>query len=460
MPRYSVKDPTTGRTVVLTGDRPPTEDDLIEIFAAIQKPDFSGVQGGSSSRGVSEAEQLLDKMVAQRDAIKNLGTGLVDHLPAVGGTVGGIVGGIGGTAFGMGVGGVPGAVGGATLGGAAGAAAKQLMGRARGTGAPASMKDATKDIGVEGAIQGATELGGGLVGKHVVIPAAKAVMRGYLKPSLAGAKIDKAREIVQTALDEALPVTKAGHELAGRVINEINQEVDGLLANVKGKVDLHQVAQKVRAFAKSKYYKPGVDNSDFDAAMQVADTLDNHPSLGLPPGVKPTAVKVSAVRANETKQAVRPNSRAYGQQGAAPEAATRKVAGSEMRQAVEDVATREGVENIGALNAREGRLIDAQDAVKHAAGREENRNAIFGVPSLLAGGIGAGVGAQNNDPVQGLVYALGARALLSPAVMTRAAIIAAKLAKNGYSAAAAARLAIQAARSEAQKQGHHDPEAQ
>lgn len=359
---------------------------------------------------------------------------LISLLPAAGGAAGGIVGGIGGTVGGMGVGGVPGAIGGAALGGSAGEALRQLVERFRGHAAPATPGEAAKQIGVQGAEQGGLEAAGGLVTK-VAGKAATAVMRGYLKPSLAQRSIKDAREIVQTALDEALPVGKAGEERAGRLIADLNKQVNSILANAKGKVDLTQVADKVRAFAKAKYFKPGVDASDYRAALDVADAIDNHASLSLPNGAKVT--KVNASSANEIKQAVRPASRAYGAQGAAAETATRKVAGSEMRQAIERVSP-----EVGPLNAREGRLIDAQDAITRAAGREENRNPLFGVPTLISGAVGAEE-SYRRDPVTGLTMALALRAGLTPQVATRAAILASRFARlPGMVPANAARIAI------------------
>jgi hypothetical protein len=380
---------------------------------------------------------------------------LTGYLPAAGGTVGGIVGGTGGTVLGMGVGGVPGAIGGATLGGGLGEALKQLIDRARGIKAPGTMTEAAKDIGVEGGIQGAMEAGGAAASKYVIAPAAKAVMRGYLKPSLAGVKIGKAREIVQTALDEALPVTKGGEERAGRLITDLNKQINGILASNPKKVDLHQVAEKVRTFAKAKYFTPGVDDADYQAALAVADSIDKHASLGLPPGVNPTRVEVSASEANKVKQNVRPNSRAFGQQGSAPEAATRKVAGAEMRKSIEGVAP-----EVGQLNAREGKLIDAQDAIKRAAGREENKGLNpTAVPNLISGAIAGEEYGRTRDPASSIAWALATRAALSPAIATRIAIKASQIAKNGYAPAAAARMAMEFFRSETEPEPHGNPHA-
>ena len=406
----------------------------------------------------------------------------VNLLPSIGGTVGGILGGTGGTAFGMGFGGVPGAIGGATLGGAFGEALRQLSDRFRGIEAPATSGQAATDIVKEGGLQGGAEAAGAGLSKYVIAPAAKSVMRGYLKPSLAGTKIGEAREIVQTALDEALPVTKGGERRAGRLIDEINKQVNGILADADGQtVDLHRVAQRVRGFAKAKYYKPGVDSADYQAALEVADSLDRHASQAVTKEVPVTKTvkskildasgnpirtqvettkkvteypsEISLTKANEIKQAVRPPSRAYGQQSYVPETATRKVAGSEMRRAIEQQAP-----EVRPLNAREERLINAQDAITRAAGREENKGLNpTAVPNLLAAIGGLGAGGYERDPASGLATAIALRMALSPAVMTRAAILASKIAKNGYAPAAAARMAIEMARSETEQEGNRRP---
>jgi hypothetical protein len=411
-------------------------------------PDFSGIApaGATPPPSAPVEPSILDKLAA--------------FFPSLGGTVGGLTGGPVGAA----------------IGGTAGSGFQQLAQHA--TELPGAVSDVARnlfsqpaatlaggvrgvaggavDAATEGALQGALEYGGGLVSKHVIAPVARGVMRGYLKPSLAGGNIQQAREIVQTALDEALPATKAGDVRADRLIADLNKQINSELQHVKGKIDLGAVAQKVRAFAKAKYYKPGVDNSDYRAALEVADQIDKHASLTLPGGAKVT--KVNAPIGNDIKQAVRPNSRAYGSRGAEPEAAARKVAGSEMRQSIEDTAAAEGITDIGAKNAREGRIIEAQEAVRRAAGREENKGLNpTAVPNLIAGGLGMGEFARERDPASSIATALAVRAALSPAVMTRAAILATRLAKNGYAPATAARMAVEMARSESEQKPGGNP---
>lgn len=107
----------------------------------------------------------------------------LDALPAVGGAVGGVVGGAGGAAFGMGFGGVPGAIGGATLGGGAGEAVRQLGRRVLGHDAPATSIDAAKDIGKEGAVQGAMEVAG-QGAMHAAAGAGRVLMENAVRPTM------------------------------------------------------------------------------------------------------------------------------------------------------------------------------------------------------------------------------------------------------------------------------------
>lgn len=367
---------------------------------------------------------------------------LLSILPMAGGMAGGAIGGIGGTVAGMGVGGVPGAIGGATLGGALGESLRQLANRARGEDAPDTPLDAARGIGTEGAIQGAAEAAGGAVMRGVQ-KGARAVYRGYLKPSLAAKNLPKAPQVVDTALNEGLAITQGGGEKAQRIIGEMNQEVDRLLASTPGTIDLKQIADRVRAFAKRKYFKPGGDPSDYQAALGVADRLDQHPALGLPPGAKPSRVDVSVSQANEAKRAMQGSvAGSYGTPNASAVKQTGKQAGHELRGAVEH-ATGGPTGTVAKLNARESKLIDAARAIRQAVEREANQNKLYGVKTLVAGvGVGGGSYASGDDPLTAMGKAAAVRGALSPRFQSGAAILANRIAKGlGVGTSTATRLA-------------------
>ena len=370
----------------------------------------------------------------------------VDLLPTLGGIGGGIVGGIGGTVAGMGVGGVPGAIGGATLGGGFGEAAKQLINRARGEEAPTSAGEAAKDIALQGGIQGGSEAIGAGVAKGIGA-GAKAVYRGYLKPSLAAKNLPKAKEVVETALNEGIPITRAGAGVeaggkitgkAGQIIAEMREEVDRLLTASGQKVNLVQIADKVRAFARRKYFKPGGDPSDYQVALGVADRLDRHPSLMLPAGAKPSRVSVTAPQANEIKRGLQSGvSSSFGVPNAAAKADAEKMASHYTRKAVERV----GGPRVAQLNRRESKLIDAAKAIAQAVEREANQSKLYGVKTLAAGAYGGNELRKGDDPLTAFGKFAAARAILQPGTQSWAAIVANRIAsKLGVGAASASRL--------------------
>lgn len=433
MPTYTVTDPRSKRTVTLRGDSPPTEAELHQIFAQINSA--PPTKRGYDPLASYDPAMLAGMAEGEGRAARDVGNAATQALPTVGGIAGGFAGSVGGPV---------GAAAGATLGGAAGEAGRQVL----------SGEDIDpKGVAVQGALQGATEGLGGVVTKAA--PAiAKSVYRGFLKPSISARMAPKANQIVQTALEEALPITRGGAQTGQRVINELRTEVSGILSQAQGSIDLHSVAERVRAFAKRKYFKPGADQSDYKAALAVADRLDQHPSLGLPPGAKPTRVAVSPAVGDETKRALDASvgDAGFGVKTGA-QRTTEKFARREVRGDLEGVAP-----TIAPLNARESKLIDATRAISQAVERESNRNAMFGVPSIMAGAMGGAEYARGGDPASAAAMALAARAGMHPAVASRIAITAYRLSKElGVAASTAARLAVAVASEQTSEQ---EPEQQ
>lgn len=363
----------------------------------------------------------------------------VDLIPAVTGTVGGIVGGIGGTVLGMGVGGVPGAVGGAALGGGGGEAAKQLINRARGADAPTSPTEAAGDIALQGGVQGALEGVGAAVGPALV-KGGQAVYRGYLKPSLSAKNLPKAEEIVQTAINEGLAMTKGGVAKADKVIGQLRTQVDNILASMPGEVDLHVVADKLRSWATKVYDRPGRAPSDLESAMDVANRIDNHPSMIPTPPAAPID-SVSATAANQVKRDMQSGaSSAFGVKSGAEKSAEKQGARL-LREGVEQVAP-----EVGPINARESSLIETARAIAHGAGRDANNQKLYGTRALVGAAVGGGASyKRNGDPYQATAWALALGAGLDPAVATRVAYLAAQIGAKmpGQAPAAVARAALQ-----------------
>ena len=176
MPQYRVTDPRSKKTIILTGDSPPTEQELQAIFSQLN-------QGQEPTPPPSLVERGLSL------------------LPMAGGVAGGIIGGIGGTVGGMGVGGIPGAVGGATLGGAGGEAFEQLIRRAMGLQTPETPLAAATSIGREGVVQGASEAAGGALMRGAT-GVGRMAMRKAVRPNPSLQKKFPGVDITQTLIDE------------------------------------------------------------------------------------------------------------------------------------------------------------------------------------------------------------------------------------------------------------------
>lgn len=307
---------------------------------------------------------------------------------------------------------------------------------------------AVTEGGLQAALQGGGETIPKLIGK-----AGTAVYRGYLKPSLAGKEIAKAKEIVDTAIREWLPVTQSGVDRGKRIIGQLNNEVNQELANATGGVvDLHKIADRVRAWADRTYNRAGAPSSDLLSALKVADEIDAHPSLGYAPGAAgkiANPATATPLQANETKQAL---DKAIGDTGFGVErnagTEARKVGRHAAREAIEGV-----VPAVAGLNKRESEIIDAIETLTRGVEREANKNPLTGWSTMISAGLGMGAGSAMHDPYSGVLSTLVIRGLISPGVASRAAILAAKFAKvPGTGVAQALRMGVLIAGRESEQQ--------
>jgi hypothetical protein len=282
---------------------------------------------------------------------------------------------------------------------------------------------------------------------------ARGLVRGFLKPSLASKNIREARTIVDTVIREGLPVSPTGAAYnetgqltgkAGRLITALKAEATRLLAqHPAGRVDLKAVADGLRAWGRKTYYKPGVDLSDYEAVLRVADRIDAHPSLGIPPGIRPTAVRVPLPAAEDVKRGLQASARAsYGAPNAAATEAAEKQGAFLARTAIEGQAGG-ATAPYALVNAREAKLIPAAKAVVQAVEREANQYKFHGWKNVTSGMLLGGGIAAGQNPEDSALMALAFRAGLSPALMSRVAIYADRIAKAlGVSAGVAGRLAV------------------
>jgi hypothetical protein len=327
----------------------------------------------------------------------------VDWLPAVGGAVGGIVGGIGGTVLGAGVGGVPGAIGGATLGAGAGEAYKQLINRARGQQAPATAPDAAKDIGVASVVQGALpEAAGAGIGAAASAVAPR-IMQSALKPGLktlvrSVKRGEDVPRVVQTLLDEGVNVSPGGVEKLNRLLNATNQEITAAVQSATGTIKANNVAARLGGLAQD-FSAQAAPSADLETISRIGnDFLEHH-------GPTMSVQDAQAIKQGTYKQL---GQQAYGQVSPAAVEAQKTIA----RGLKEDIAAE--VPGIDALNAREGKILEAL----HETGRR----------AALSG---------NKDPI-GLAWAVHNPTVFLAALMDRSAAVKSMLARGLYQSAGAA----------------------
>ena len=206
-----------------------------------------------------------------------------------------------------------------------------------------------------------TVLGGLLgktAGKPVLEHAGKRFMTSALKPSAVDIRSGDAGKAVQTLLDEGINVTPGGVAKLRKTIDALDDEVASRIASSKGTVDLGK--QPTQAVVDTlKRFKDQVNNKSDIGAINKAwdefvDTFGNTMSVQ-----KAQAVKRGTYRAMQGK---------YGEEGHASTEAQKALARG-LREGIE-----EHVPEVAALNARQGRLINAADQAEYRAAMAANRD--------------------------------------------------------------------------------------
>lgn len=286
----------------------------------------------------------------------------VDWLPSVAGAAGGLIGGIGGTVGGAVVGGAPGAIGGAALGGAAGEAAKQLINRARGADVPPTATAAAAGIGTQGAVQGGAEAVGAGVGKAMSVLGPH-IMQSAVKPTVSMLREYKttAPKLVQTLLDNGVSVTENGLAKLQQIFAATNEEIRQLVANAPGLIDKKTVAARALETA-AKVSKQTNPTADLKAVADTVGEFLDHPvykgKLSIPDA---QAMKVGTYQQVGKK---------YGEVSSAAIETQKSLA----RGLKEEIAAE--VPGLAGLNAKDGELLAALDAVGRRVALSGNKDPI------------------------------------------------------------------------------------
>jgi len=283
-------------------------------------------------------------------------------LPAVGGAIGGMLASPG----------VATAAGGAALGGAGGEALRQLSRRALGVPAPATSGEAAKGIAVEGAIQGGAQATGGLLGKGLAAGGQR-IMQSSLKPnpSLLKEYSTTAPKLVKTLLDEGVNVTPGGMEKLQRLFNSTNAEIKEAVKNAQGLIPRDLVAARVAPTAKRMSEQVNPDAALRDVGRSVQEFLTKKETNAAGEVVRtaqgPLTVPEAQAMKTGTYQQIGKN---YGKLSSSS-VETQKALARGLKEEIEAA-----IPKIKALNAREGSLMAAQEAVGHRVAIAGNRDPV------------------------------------------------------------------------------------
>ena len=240
---------------------------------------------------------------------------------------------------------------------------------------------------------------GGLVGKEVGKPmlqgAGKRFMTSALKPSSKDIVSGNAQKAVQTMLDEGVNVTPGGVAKLRKTIDALDQEVSSRISSSGGSVEVGKQPTKAIIDALERFKNQVNNKADTKAITnaweEFVDTYGNKI-----PVQKAQLVKQGTYRALGGK---------YGEEGHAATEAQKALARG-LREGIE-----ENVPEVAALNARQGKLINAADQAEYRSAIAANRDLMGISPAAMSPRAMAAMLADRSP----LVKSLTARLLYSGA---------------------------------------------
>ena len=243
-----------------------------------------------------------------------------------------------------------------------------------------------------------------------------------LKPSTVLSPADRAAA-VQTGLDQGIPVSKAGVQKLGDLIDDLNQKIAATIQSDPNRpIDPNAVASRADAvkpkFANQVNAQP--DLNAIEASKQQFLTEQGQtvtPGHGNIPDTVNSAPPMNAADAQAMKQGTyRVLAGKYGEQGSASVEAQKALA----RGLKEEIATQ--FPEIGTMNAAESRLLDLQPVLERAVNRISNHQAI-GIGTPVAG---VAAEAMTGSPGIGRIAMVMKGVLDNPSVKSRLAIAVSK----------------------------------
>lgn len=233
-----------------------------------------------------------------------------------------------------------------------------------------------------------------------------------LKPSTILPEAQRAN-IIQTGLQNEIPVSKAGVEKIGDLIDDLNDKIKDTIASDPNRpIDPNAVATRAD-IARARFANQVNASPDLQAIEGVKNQFlaeqGQTPTQAAPP--------MGAADAQAMKQGTyRVLAGKYGEQGSAAVEAQKALA----RGLKEEIATQ--FPEIGNLNANESKLLDLQPILERAVNRISNHQAI-GIGTPIAG---TAVKALTGNTGAGVVATVLKSVLDNPMVKSRLAIAVSK----------------------------------
>lgn len=238
---------------------------------------------------------------------------------------------------------------------------------------------------------------------------APAMYQSALKPPVT-AGLDKTAGMVNTGLNNGVPISAAGLDKVGTLIDNLNQRITAVVnSNPSRKVNKFAVASRLSDTADdlSKQVNPEKDLAVVGNSGN--EFLRNNP--GNIPADLAQAMKVGTYQQLKAK---------YGQMGMAQVEAEKALA----RGLKEELAT--AFPELNDLNAQESRLLDLQPALERAVSRNANHQ-IIGIGTPIAGGA---VALASGSPAAGAIAATIKAVVDNPTVKSKLAIALYRAGKN------------------------------
>lgn len=417
MPRYKVTDPETGKSMTLTGDSPPTEQELSDVFAQVHgTPAPSGnafasvAPGPMSAAGGAPQPSLFERSEPFVRPIIEGGAA----------ALGGVVAGAAATPETLGMATLPAAAAGGALAYAGG---KRLADIIYKKDIPTSIPDAALRTGRDIATGAAYEAAGAgvpaaaglgystvksLGGKVIPQNVPNWLYKSALKPSTKYTPY-QINNLLKTGLGEGIPVSRGGAEKLGETIDTVNSQIADTINYSPYKnapIKAVDIASRL-ADARGKF-------STLDSAPDIAQInavgkrflkeygpATQKTGHGILPSTETT---IPAYKVQELKQ------KTYGVLKDTAYTGELRSATTEARKALARGAKDEIAKvfpEISALNKRDSSLIELDKAIEKAVyGRISNRNVL-----------GLGLRAGNFNPLN-----IAAEILEAPGVKSRIAI--------------------------------------